>query len=661
MTIESEMAILNPELSIIEKLRPAPTEGELHLLKFLETNLSDDYEVYFQPYLNGDMPDIVIMRKGSGVYIIEVKDYNLELYERGPSYWTVKTGQLNNSRQKIPSPIQQVLRYKENLFNLHIEGLLDRKIKDFRHWGVVNCGLYFHNATNKEINDFVQTESTEKDHEKYLKFLSHYDFIGFDGLTAENFNSIMSNRRMNRSSYLFDDDLYNSFKRYLSPPSHVIEQGVDITYSKEQQSILDVDPKIQLRVSGVAGCGKTFTIAKRAVMAHKRHHGNVLILTFNISLRNLIRDKISRIREEYAWKAFHIVHYHGFFRSNIRNLEVVSDGLDSWSDINIFEGVKNKIQKYQTIIIDEIQDFVEPWVRIIRKYFLAEDGEILFFGDEKQNIYHRDMEADTKMPFTGVRYGSWRTMKTSFRMSNDIGRVATLFQKEFFEGKYKLDEQILKESQTSIFEVLTQPILKYYNISDYSDPIKSISNAYSTFANLHGIHDNDIAILCSKVRYLRQVDFEIRQRNIRTNVMFESVETLQKICENRKLNYEMFLNFEAGGGLSRASKEDQAAYYNVKEDLDDYRKNKKLHFYPNPGLVKISTTHSFKGWDSHTLILILDRENEDQEEFTNDEMVYTALTRCKENLIVINLGNEKYDNFFTKDGVRRFFNKLDRI
>ena len=28
--------------------------------------------------MNGDRPDIVIMRKGQGVLIIEVKDYNLD-------------------------------------------------------------------------------------------------------------------------------------------------------------------------------------------------------------------------------------------------------------------------------------------------------------------------------------------------------------------------------------------------------------------------------------------------------------------------------------------------------------------------------------------------------------------------------------------------------
>ena len=125
------MAILNPDIETIQKLRQKPTEGELYLLKFLNENLDDTFEVFFQPYLNGDMPDIIIMRKGSGVYIIEVKDYNLDIYTRGPSNWYVKTGEIKT--QEIPSPIKQVLKYKENLYNLHIEGLLEKKIKNLKY------------------------------------------------------------------------------------------------------------------------------------------------------------------------------------------------------------------------------------------------------------------------------------------------------------------------------------------------------------------------------------------------------------------------------------------------------------------------------------------------------------------------------------------------
>jgi ATP-dependent exoDNAse (exonuclease V) alpha subunit len=63
------------------------------------------------------------------------------------------------------------------------------------------------------------------------------------------------------------------------------------------------------------------------------------------------------------------------------------------------------------------------------------------------------------------------------------------------------------------------------------------------------------------------------------------------------------------------------------------------------GTIKLSTIHSFKGWEINTLFLFIEPEK-DEKEFTNAELVYTALTRAKRNLIVFNLGNKKYDEFF---------------
>ena len=75
------MAILYPNLETIINGKVKPEPGELHLLKYLINNLDDTYEIYFNPMLNVDRPDVVILRKGFGVLIIEVKDYNLDSYE----------------------------------------------------------------------------------------------------------------------------------------------------------------------------------------------------------------------------------------------------------------------------------------------------------------------------------------------------------------------------------------------------------------------------------------------------------------------------------------------------------------------------------------------------------------------------------------------------
>ena len=98
------MAVLIPKREIIAKQNQKPTPGELTILNFLEENLDDTFEVYYQPHLNGDLPDIVVMRKGYGVLVIEVKDYNLDLYNAvSETTWSVLTG--DGKRQHITSPV----------------------------------------------------------------------------------------------------------------------------------------------------------------------------------------------------------------------------------------------------------------------------------------------------------------------------------------------------------------------------------------------------------------------------------------------------------------------------------------------------------------------------------------------------------------------------
>jgi superfamily I DNA/RNA helicase len=83
----------------------------------------------------------------------------------------------------------------------------------------------------------------------------------------------------------------------------------------------------------------------------------------------------------------------------------------------------------------------------------------------------------------------------------------------------------------------------------------------------------------------------------------------------------------------------------MQEALEDIRKIRKNHFWMKTGTAKLSTTHSFKGWETETLFLIIENE-EDGSDFTNDELIYTGLTRAKKNLIIFNLNNYKYDSFF---------------
>jgi len=603
------MAKFFPTQDQIQTLRVRPTEGENALLTFLGRTLDDTYEVYFQPYLNGDNPDVIIMRENSGVMIIEVKDWDLSSYELNERRnWVLRnvTNRLGRN-QVVKSPIQQVFEYKENLFNLHIETLLEKRIKNPKFLSVVTCSVYFHKATKAQVDELL-TGGFE-DNKDYLKFLSFFDLFGYDNLNEEVFKQTLRKRWLDRRSNLFDEELYKSFKRYLKPPLHLVEQGIPIVYTDEQRRVIESRANSSQKVKGVAGSGKTLALAKRAVNAHLRHGDKVLILTYNISLRNYIHDKINEVRERFEWSNFIVLHYHQFIGSHNNNVNFVEDDEDSTRP----EGVQ-----FKTIIIDEVQDYERDWITNVKK-FLAPNGEFVCFGDEKQNIYQRTLEE--KKPYTSIG-GAWNILKKSFRVTLEIANLASQFQREFFTEKYEYDEIIVQQ------RMFDKSIIQYFYL-DSPDP-GGILRIYHEVIKKTEVHDNDVCFQSSKVEVLRAVDKGIRDgHHKKTNRMFETQEIYDKVEKD-------------------CTKDGQINKEKFKRELERIRRYKKFNFWMNSGTTKLSTTHSFKGWEIPTLFLIVETEDDAERDFTTDELVYTAITRCRQNLIIINIANERYHAFFSR-------------
>jgi superfamily I DNA/RNA helicase len=79
----------------------------------------------------------------------------------------------------------------------------------------------------------------------------------------------------------------------------------------------------------------------------------------------------------------------------------------------------------------------------------------------------------------------------------------------------------------------------------------------------------------------------------------------------------------------------------LKKAYEQIREGKKYNFHLNSGNIKISTVHSFKGWESDTIFLLLQPKHDGSTSF--DELLYTGITRTRSNLVVLNLGNKEYD------------------
>lgn len=727
------MAIFYPSIEKIKQFNVQPTDGERTLLNFLYQVLDDSFEVFFNPYLNGDRPDVLIMRKGYGVMIIEVKDWklaNFRLDDKKKWFFIP-----NNS--VVKSPIDQVLKYKSNLYDLHVKDLLYQKIKDFRHFRIVSCAVYFHYASQKDIEDMLVNPYKDKNKEednKYQTFL-HYnmDFLGYDSLDRENFTQILKNRYLisNNPSQFFTDALYDNFSRLLSPPLHMKNQGVPYNYSDKQKEII-YSTRLEQRVRGVFGSGKTTVLAARAVQSYKRalernNNPRILILTFNITLKNFIHDKLNRVDEEFPFENFTIINYHQFINAELNNLNIEIEipeeskpenvGIyleqNYYGNITLFDEHKDEIRKYDAVLIDEIQDYHRSWMDIIKNYFRDPQGDYVLFGDVKQNIYGQPTEK--KDVVTNVR--GVNELKYCYRSDFKVRDLAQSFQRNIFGEKYDVDDFL--ENGGYDFFGQRQEKDGYINYMYLSDKAV-VSTLYNIIRGnilneAADISPNDITILGYTTKLLRLFDVYYRYASReKTNSMIESIETmymthlnyigkndtnnpnkpcfdnisehlakklfpckgklydkdiiklrqiivrlftiydltlnfksvfderLREECINYGISYEAFLAF-------RKHYDKELLNFKAQVYSDNYkniRDNKKLHFGMNSGTIKISTINSFKGWESEFVFLILEPKYENTTTFnvSFDELLYTGLTRCRRNLVVINFGNEEYDN-----------------
>ena len=156
------MAVIYPELENIHRLKVLPTPGERHLVNYLKEHLNATYEVFFNPYLDGDRPDVIILKEHCSAFIIEVKDWNLDNFRvTENNKWEVFDG--SKSSRKA-SPHSQVFRYKKNLYDLHLPVIGLAGLTNPNFFNLVHCFVYFHNSDKNAINSLYHPaeEKTER-------------------------------------------------------------------------------------------------------------------------------------------------------------------------------------------------------------------------------------------------------------------------------------------------------------------------------------------------------------------------------------------------------------------------------------------------------------------------------------------------------------------
>jgi hypothetical protein len=582
-----------PNWDQIKSLKQEPTEGELYLLKYLDNNLPQEWEIFFQPCLNGDRPDIAILNRNVGLMIIEVKDWNPNNYtseevwfynkkkkkkEKGYSYFVTD----NRGNYKIPSPIAQVERYRENLIGLYLPQIGEQIDENNKTLSAFRVGLYLHNMSTKTAKGLIKTSP------------KRCTIFGNDLLKggSKNIGEVVPDFDR-QFSLSMKEDWHEKIRFWLIPPYHSLEQGMKITLNPEQRNHATPKEHSHQRLRGVAGSGKTLVIAQRAASLAAMGK-RVLIVTYNITLRHYIRDHVARARYGFDWEMIEFNHFHGFCKNYLNENDIKwPDDIGYTSDEFLSlvvpqtvidekkKGKNRKSREYDAILIDEGQDFEKLWYDMLC-LFLNNNDELLLVLDEKQNIYSRDNSWTDSMNGTKFR-GRWRILKESYRIPYLLLEKVNLFAEQYLPNIGSTP--IPNSYQTDFYD----PHYIWRNLNGTSI-VDKVDSAFNWLTRKKGIHPQDIIILLPTHQVGWSLVKYFNEKKIQVNHVFE-------------------------------------------DDTNDHQH--KRSFWMGDSRLKMSTFHSFKGWELMNVILIIPPDGSGSEPEL-DSLIYTSLTRTRSNLIVFN-------------------------
>lgn len=500
---------------------PAITKSnaEKRLYPIFRDSLDDSYEVYHSrwwsfKYRTGET-DFLVVHPIKGILVIEVKGGNIK-YDNFSDSWYSNGQKLNKSPYvQAEDTCRELIRFLKKRFNFF----------KYRNFTYKFCVLF--PDIDEMINPPIHGEDKTITDKNLANLQSNIERIldstpqGTDKLEKQGLNELYKIIAPETEFKIYDINAISRNEELIN------------RFSDEQLIILEELMDFpQVVVLGCAGSGKTqLALAKTRELV--RQQNKVLITCKSANLAGYLYLALKEYIDnpDYDIKVSRFNRLPAFLEKllDINNLKYSN----TYENLSILS--EHEFLKFDSIIIDEGQDFTSKEINLVKKFLKDEQESIFYiFQDDNQNIYNNILKTDVKIhPRKLVR--NLRNTKRIFehfypfidsgnRIRNDFGNngpevktinffneeeLKSLIEQELCTLKSKniLPEQISiltnQEAKKSLLWKISQLggyDLKYFEIVKYFKKIKELNTKlkWSTVEEFKGMESHIIFLIQEK-------------------------------------------------------------------------------------------------------------------------------------------------------------------
>nr|WP_272877379.1 NERD domain-containing protein [Neoroseomonas eburnea] len=604
------MRIIEPPVSEHERLRQPLTVGERAVLEFFDSLLPLKWELYLQPHLNGLRPDFVLLNPEVGIGVYEVKDWNLDAMQYSVKEYPTRYKELiakprDGRPFSVENPFEKIRRYKEAIFNIYCPRLQQKF-----GFGAINAGLIFPNADADRVRELQFPFLKDNERARREEF---WPIIGREELAREQVDVAVPLLRREGRPHM-RPELADDLRSWLVEPDFSKEQRRPLELDRAQRNLAESRTRSGYRrIRGPAGSGKSLVLAARAASLIDEGK-DVLIVTYNMTLWHYLRDLVVRARRGGS-KPGHLTftHFHEWCGAVCWDHDFADRYAEIMSPVTKIKELKLQPReearrlrpilprildeevpelartaavsapdeaKYDAILVDEGQDYLPLWWNALRGA-LREHGEMLLVADTSQDVYAKASNW-TEEAMTGAGFsGGWAKLDVSYRLPPKLLSLCQDFAERFLPSATRIIPQP-DQGELGIFPC----DLEWIQCDDQdvvSRCVNAILDMMKESGTQRGTSNADITFLS------------------------DSHEIGLQVVE--ELDREPLGIFSAHTFAERKAEQDR----------------RKMAFFLGQPRVKATTLHSFKGWETRTLVLHVGHTMTPE----NMAAIYAAITRLK--------------------------------